>query len=410
MRHDDPELEPLDSQLRDAFRRADLPVAPSELRAQVELLAVSFSDRPGVAGRTRLGRWPRASAMLALVAVVAVIAFVGVGLPILRMQSQSGPGTVASARAVDSRSRFELDFSVPKTDWTTSESISGQASLSYLGSGSVGVAGAEFLLFEFDEVGGTRKVVPVSEQFCQSRQLDAGHPITSPITKSGGWLPGDPNASFLTSFFAHPGVRLPAGTWTITAIADFSEQGCAGPVETLRASVTVYVTVSAAPTSRPQPSATSQGLTSPAPPSQPAASPTAVETPAATYFSSGTPRPGDEAMAVSIATRYQTYLKGGEWAQAWAMLSPEDKAGEPYDVFVYNWAAIKESWHTLEFTLGTPTRDWQSWKPATSIAGDYGRAFIIQVEYPFTGQTNYWDVLLIMPTIDGTSWTVSEVR
>jgi copper(I)-binding protein len=138
-------------------------------------------------------------------------------------------------------------------------------------------------------------------------------------------------------------------------------------------------------------------------------------TPAASYFSSGTPRPGDEAMAVSIATQYQTFLQQGDWAKAWAMLSPEDKAGEPYDVFVYNWAAIKASWHTLDFTLGTPTHDWQNWDQATSIAarsisGDFGRAFVIQVTYPFTGQTNFWDVLLIMPTIDGASWTVSEVR
>ncbi len=115
-------------------------------------------------------------------------------------------------------------------------------------------------------------------------------------------------------------------------------------------------------------------------------------------------------MAVSIATKYQGFLKQGEWAKAWAMLSPEGKAAEPYDVFVYNWAAVKESWHTLDFTLGTASHDWQSWDLANSIAGDHGRAFVIEVTYSFTGQTNYWDVLLIMPTIDGTSWTVSEIR
>ena len=63
-----------------------------------------------------------------------------------------------------------------------------------------------------------------------------------------------------------------------------------------------------------------------------------------------------------------------------------------------------------------PTHDWKSWSepdpgylPRT-YPGDYGRAFIIDVTYPFTGQTNLWDVLLVMPTIDGTSWTMSEVR
>lgn len=141
-------------------------------------------------------------------------------------------------------------------------------------------------------------------------------------------------------------------------------------------------------------------------------SPTAVGTPAPTSILSETPRPGDEATAVSIATRYQTFLKNGQWAEAWAMLSPENKAAEPYDVFVYNWAAVLKSWQTLDFTLDTPTHDWQSWDTTAPqrVAGNYGRAYLIRVNYPFTGQTNMWDVLLIMPTIDGTSWTVTEER
>jgi hypothetical protein len=155
---------------------------------------------------------------------------------------------VASALAVDSGSHFQLDFRVPQTDWHASDSITGEATLSYLGSGSVTVSGSEFILFEFDEVGGNRRVVPVSDAVCAVGELDAVHPITSQITKSGGWLPNDPNAAFLQSFFANQAVRLPAGDWTITAIASFSEGDCtvlaqtALPSITLRASVVVHVT------------------------------------------------------------------------------------------------------------------------------------------------------------------------
>lgn len=80
---------------------------------------------------------------------------------------------------------------------------------------------------------------------------------------------------------------------------------------------------------------------------------------------------------------------------------------------MYNRAAVRELWHTLDFTLSAPTHDWQSWDCGTLpnfYQGDFGHAFIIHVTYPFTGQTNYWDVLLIMPTIDEASWTVSEAR
>ena len=121
-------------------------------------------------------------------------------------------------------------------------------------------------------------------------------------------------------------------------------------------------------------------------------------------------------MAVSVATQYQTFLKQAEWAKAWAMLSPGRQSDEPYDVFESNWAAIKESWHALDFTLLAPNHDWKSWwepdpgyLPRT-YSGNYGRAFLIYVTYPFTAQTNFWSVLLVMPMIDGTSWTVTEVR
>jgi hypothetical protein len=42
--------------------------------------------------------------------------------------------------------------------------------------------------------------------------------------------------------------------------------------------------------------------------------------------------------------------------------------------------------------------------------GDFGRAYIIRIDYPWTGMTNDWDMLLIMPTTAGTTWEVCEVR
>ena len=175
----------------------------------------------------------RRTQALLLVGALCLVA-VGCGM--------GAPTPVASARAVGSGSRFQLDFSVPRTDWRTTDSITGEAKLSFLGSGRVSISGSEFIEFEFDEVGGSRSVVPVSDLVCAVRDLDAENSITLPITKSGAWDPADPNDAFLQSFFANSQVQLPAGDWTITAIASFIESGdCSGPVETLRASVVVHV-------------------------------------------------------------------------------------------------------------------------------------------------------------------------
>jgi Galactose oxidase, central domain len=77
-----PEPDPLDRELRQAFRRADLPAAPLALRAEIDALPSSPRTVPGIALRGRFGPWPCSSALLALVATAAVIAVVAAGLPV----------------------------------------------------------------------------------------------------------------------------------------------------------------------------------------------------------------------------------------------------------------------------------------------------------------------------------------
>jgi hypothetical protein len=125
----------------------------------------------------------------------------------------------------------------------------------------------------------------------------------------------------------------------------------------------------------------------------------------------GTPQPGDQAKAVSIATQYQTLIRQGNYAGAWAMLGPEQRS-DSYTTYQKDWTEIAKSWGSLDFTLGTVTHDWQSWDPTLpkTYAGDYSRAFIIVVDYPFTSQTNFWGELLVMPTVDETKWEVVFLR
>lgn len=149
------------------------------------------------------------------------------------------------ARAEDVEGPFRLVFELPKTTWQAGEAIEGQAGLSLVGAGAaeVGGSGLGLLGFGFLEVGGRRHVEPAWTTDCVQYRLEAGRPILSPITKSGGFSADDPNAAFYRTFFADPRVRLPAGDWQIIAVASFVDgRGCAGQSYLLRAPILVHVT------------------------------------------------------------------------------------------------------------------------------------------------------------------------
>lgn len=153
----------------------------------------------------------------------------------------------ASAHAEASDGPFELTFSLPKTSWSASEPIEGTSSLAVATSVEVGGSGEGLLGFQYGEIGGLgRHMEWVVTADCQPYQLVAGQPITSSLTKEGAYSPGASGADFYASFFADPAVHLPAGDWTITALAAFigfsSDQGCHLPSHDLSAPITIHVT------------------------------------------------------------------------------------------------------------------------------------------------------------------------
>jgi hypothetical protein len=70
-------------------------------------------------------------------------------------------------------------------------------------------------------------------------------PVTSRLRKSGGWAPGDPNAGFYQRWVDDPELRLPTGTWEITAWVQLFDRSCneitPDDVRDLRATVRVIV-------------------------------------------------------------------------------------------------------------------------------------------------------------------------
>ena len=93
--------------------------------------------------------------------------------------------------------------------------------------------------FAFAETGG-QIVEPGYHLDCATYLVGPDHPLTTPIVRSGGFDPTDPNDSFLGSFLTAPTTRLTPGEWDVTAIARFDE-GCGGLPILLNATVRVHV-------------------------------------------------------------------------------------------------------------------------------------------------------------------------
>ena len=154
--------------------------------------------------------------------------------------------TIATpAQATDTQGKYRLVFELPRTDWRTSDSITGQATLSLVGSGGAdfGASGEGPFAFGFDGVDGNLHVGWTMTSDCGNYHLDAGQPMSSPIKKSGTYSATAAPYDFNRWFMTDPLVHLQAGDWTITAIASLVDGSyCSGAYYTLKTTVVVHVT------------------------------------------------------------------------------------------------------------------------------------------------------------------------
>ena len=159
--------------------------------------------------------------------------------------SQAAP-TADGQSAVQTDGRFELRFTLAKTSWRSDEAIEGAAVLSLTEGDPIELGGSAGgpLAFSFREAGGTREMGPAYDAACTAAKLETAHPIVVEIRKSGGWADDQPDADFYRAFFADPLVRLPAGDWDISALAEFiDDRDCAaGTQHSMRATIRVHIT------------------------------------------------------------------------------------------------------------------------------------------------------------------------
>jgi hypothetical protein len=123
--------------------------------------------------------------------------------------------------------------------------MEGRATLSVVNGGGIdlGGSGGGLVGFAFAQVGGPRRVDPAWDAVCAPYRVEVGKPITSGIKKSGAFTDDQPDAAFYRAFLTDPVVRLPAGDWTIAAVASFVEgKGCSGASRTMTTTLIVHVT------------------------------------------------------------------------------------------------------------------------------------------------------------------------
>jgi hypothetical protein len=113
---------------------------------------------------------------------------------------------------------FVLRLELPKANWESSETITGQATLSLVGVDRVeyGTPTGE-TFFSYQEVHGNRSAHRLLADYCHTETMEATRPLVTPL--QGGQLYEASPSSFQKWFRMGPSLRLPAGAWQITATA-----------------------------------------------------------------------------------------------------------------------------------------------------------------------------------------------
>lgn len=156
-----------------------------------------------------------------------------------------GPTVSGEPRsATDGGENFSLTISSSKDRYRAGELIDISAELTNVGPDPVleGSGSGTLVGFGLESVDGRIKVEPLFTADCARHRFVRGEPDRYPFVKSGSSPDGDPMADFYDAYFSSRELRLPAGTWTISAQTTVYPTGlCDRSPDRLLASVTIEV-------------------------------------------------------------------------------------------------------------------------------------------------------------------------
>ncbi len=155
----------------------------------------------------------------------------------------SGRGAVATAKTAVGI--FDLMINADKVEYVTGEPIEIDAVLQYDGGDPlVELWGVISLIngFGIKQLDGPLVMGPGWDQPCLRHELQRREPLRVPYEKSAAWSDDDPNAGFYRDWLSDSELRLPGGTWLVTAYSEFAiGSDCAGPLVSLQASLVIVV-------------------------------------------------------------------------------------------------------------------------------------------------------------------------
>jgi hypothetical protein len=173
-----------------------------------------------------------------------VVALVVAGCGSGATSAPDQPANPKQATVADGR--FELTFEVARTSARPGDAIEGQATLRLVenGPGALSGSGSGLIWFSFREVGGEgRSLDPAGTADCAPYRIGLDKPIVSPVVASGGYFGDEPDAAPKKSLLDSSRLRLPTGTWEITAAAGFVDgANCEGESHAIPVTIRVVVT------------------------------------------------------------------------------------------------------------------------------------------------------------------------
>lgn len=141
------------------------------------------------------------------------------------------------------RDAFRLTIRTASHGYRADEPIDVSTVLAYAGPAQrveVAGSGSGIVIFAIEQLDGPIRIEGGGSADCHPWTIPRGENAV-PFSKSGGYSTDDPLADFYARYFDDPALRLPAGRWRITALANFYPPGCEG--EGIRMAASVEVTV-----------------------------------------------------------------------------------------------------------------------------------------------------------------------
>jgi hypothetical protein len=146
----------------------------------------------------------------------------------------------------DADASFRLTLRTDQDRYRAGQEIQVLATLTYLGPADAVVARGSsnpgLIGFAVESDDPPIRVSPAFTTDCGQHPMSRGVAVEYPLAKSGGYSRDEPFAAFFLDYFDSEELRLPAGTWTISAGGGwYSGADCGDQLHSLSTSVTVVV-------------------------------------------------------------------------------------------------------------------------------------------------------------------------